>query len=824
MTKLNIPIMFKGYARSIDLDAVREFGKANPIEIPNRAGGRDDKDARIRNPAEDAKDMRELECLLAHLERVGERMIVEDGPDGAVLVRYDSLRFMLPASAVDVEPCMDEATLEGRLLPGQGGGQAFGLVLPEGTSLKDLEGRVKEAEDGLRALNSEEKKIRDVESEGMADIAAELAALQARIKERQEALLAELAKKREEMEAAMEGLRRQVLVMETKIYGIRCYLGEAVTFHTVRDGRPAGADVPVILYQKLRFLDEEFGRILAIDGFWDEASAKSDLLTILESREDIVDMLAPGPRSISVAKASRTGKVKGHVDGLKNVLRDYDTYHKNQLLLLVRDGERLHIAWMDSDKVMVSDDNMFLTPKSTEVPQDAETEGMPWYVTESDRERYRAREERRRRDDYISRWFLFVTLQGLLDNTDLMGLPKGTSIMQENGLVVFSSAKGWLGTSGYGTFKEMLQRSRDIPYKEGDHVLTIGGVFAEHSTYSYNDRGIGPNNRTGGTHLPPKTVLPVNKVLPGLEVRYTARLCRARVEKDPQGRAMYRFSDGSRCNYSEVYMSKDGKRTKEIGMPDGYEPAYRLVELDETVERTWTETFSAEKVHDFLNVQSRSSYKVLTTGQLFELSRTHRSAMLDDPDAGVKPLFYYRVRTNIDDSYGERLLGQELLVWGEPLEANVVRETGHQYYCQTMQDGYKGQYPVNLQFYESEVIPVDFLCRTWIRDVIRSGHVGDVRLCGTKMSFADLLPYLHVALGYVKGREEGEKELLTAAGGGEWVEANEDWDAVLLEWRLREGAHRLTKPGARKFLRGVMKACGGGTPEAATQKAAKPEA
>jgi len=37
---------------------------------------------------------------------------------------------------------------------------------------------------------------------------------------------------------------------------------------------------------------------------------------------------------------------------------------------------------------------------------------------------------------------------------------------------------------------------------------------------------------------------------------------------------------------------------------------------------------------------------------------------------------------------------------------------------------------------------------------------------------------------YLKGREEAEKDMLLAAGGKAFVEANNDWDAILCEWKI----------------------------------------
>lgn len=56
-------------------------------------------------------------------------------------------------------------------------------------------------------------------------------------------------------------------MLETEIYAIRCITGEVVNFTKLTDGRNADAANPVVVYQKLRYLDEEMGKIMALYNF-----------------------------------------------------------------------------------------------------------------------------------------------------------------------------------------------------------------------------------------------------------------------------------------------------------------------------------------------------------------------------------------------------------------------------------------------------------------------------------------------------------------------------------------------------------------------------
>ena len=58
----------------------------------------------------------------------------------------------------------------------------------------------------------------------------------------------------EEKVAQMEA---QIWLLDSQIYAIRCFAGETVNFAHIRTGRNAPDTEPVIIYQKLRFLDED---------------------------------------------------------------------------------------------------------------------------------------------------------------------------------------------------------------------------------------------------------------------------------------------------------------------------------------------------------------------------------------------------------------------------------------------------------------------------------------------------------------------------------------------------------------------------------------
>ena len=108
---------------------------------------------------------------------------------------------------------------------------------------------------------------------------------------------------------------------------------------------------------------------------------------------------------------------------------------------------------------------------------------------------------------------------------------------------------------------------------------------------------------------------------------------------------------------------------------------------------------------------------------------------------------------------------------------------------------------VNFEIMPDEYVRTTYLCSTWLKYVITTGNVGDFRIGGTKMSYAEALKYLNKLIEHVKKREETEKTLLLKAGGKKYIESHSDWDRELCEWRIANRVTNLTARSAMKFVK-----------------------
>ena len=802
--------MLTGYT-NIDAEKVKKYASENPTWTkehwadyfcPNRNRIPLSGTGRVMDPIGDRRDAGIFYGLLSHLSETVQKMEVYMKDDFAAVVGYNGKRFVLPSEFVSVVPLTDYSSVTGSRLKialiGKGGSR--GMMLPDVPGESGLEIRKKksETEKSLLELAEEEKAIKDCTSSAMADLKKQLDELKRKIEERQKQLMEELKKKQDELAKKKRELEKELFILETQIYGIRCYLGETVSFYTVRGGDPAPKDAPIVIYQKIRFLDEELGKHLALFAYGAHEDDKEQLLSVLKYRDDIADLLCPGPKSISVAKISRTGMIKGASETVANMLEDYAMYHENQLAVLIRNGQQIHISWLDADKINVSDDNVFFRPGLQDGTEEDAIEEKDPFLRRM-REERRTEQEKKARKEVLSRWFFFAVLQGVLDNTLLLSLPEKVSITDmDSPYVVFSTAEGWIPESRYSSFADMLQKSENIPFKKGDFVMTGMGIERDDRRSGRtagawdNNRGIGSKNRTWGVSLPGKTLLPINKVIPNIRVKYTVQICRARIEMDPEGLVMYEYDEGkTRSSYPD--------RNRDDAVIVKY-PSYTAVYTDDAVgTENMERIIEGDEWHDYAAALETESYKKLPEKYLLRMSNVYeKNIFYIDKEGKECSIPGFDTGKN---AYEAQEAGKELL-YRKAVSAEVIGETGYQYYCQAKGGGYRSGHTVNFRVYEHEVIPVTFLCSSWIRSVIAGGNIGsNYTLCGRSMSYSDMLPYLHKILVHLEEREKTEKQMIVSAGGKKWLSDLPDWDAILCEWKIMNGIHVLTETRAKRFVR-----------------------
>lgn len=705
----------------------------------------------------------DLKALLTHLEEIGEKLWLFYYDDTACIIGYENRQFLMNSAFVKPEYLRDYSELTGseiKSLTGQISGAGLLPSVIEENSVKTLTDKKSEAEQALKDARNE-------------------------IRAKEDEIRQEMHKKIEEMKALMQGkldelnekveqYQKEIFILESQIYSIRCYTGEVIKFHKIREGKPAPKEEALILYQKIRFLDEELGKHVSIFDFNGEDDTR--LIYLLKIRDDIAEPLAPGKKSLTILRTSRTGKFVGANEKVDNMLAEYELYHGKQLALLLRDGENLYIAWCDADNIVINEENAFYsTTKQTE----ERAEGADSAINNAETGIHEA----------LSRYYLLAILQGMIDAKNILDFPEPVNVLDPaQKYVIFSLAEGWIAENKYGTFAEMLEKSRKNSVKKGDDIITILRLSpnreGKYKKYS-NDRGIGYRNRTSETSLAGKTVYPVNLILNDAIVEY----------------AFEAIEVTEFIGAEEINCTRDGVTTREKCPCIQYSVTNNVLFTGQGTAEFGFETYKEMKA------QHRD---------LVQATINHEDALGNAYNA-IPDLFYkdecgaeHKYHKQTYDYWNKKPLQvtDKQLYCKRITECRIVKEVPHTF-VSVEQNGYGSYsnnfknttYHVNLEVYEDEYFPLTFFCSSWINEVIQNGNIGNLSFPGASPSFADMLPYLHKMLEHLKEREEAEKDMLLAAGGKSFVEANSDWDAILCEWKIVNNVHTMSLSRAKKFVK-----------------------
>lgn len=240
----------------------------------------------------------------------------------------------------------------------------------------------------IEKLKSEMKDVEGAKTGELAELTAQIEALKQELWQKKDKLMAELNRKMEEMEEKKEQLEGQIYLLDSQIYAIRCYAGEVVNFTRIRSGKNAPDTEPIVVHQKLRFLDEDLGRLASLYEIqWNELDMFE---SFLKHSPYALDTFAPNERCIMLVRLSRTGKSIGRAmdnEGrpYHNMLDRYDYYHGKTVGIIIRNGENLYLGWTDENRVHISDD-LILT--RAQVVTETVPEEPKEFIFESERKRY----------------------------------------------------------------------------------------------------------------------------------------------------------------------------------------------------------------------------------------------------------------------------------------------------------------------------------------------------------------------------------------------------------------------------------------------------
>lgn len=643
--------------------------------------------------------------------------------DGIAVLQSESLMIGLPDSTVF---CKEYTDLD--ICPELMG--KYPLVSKNSASRKEVASGIRNKQ---KEIDGKKKELELLEKEKQAELEKLKQELEAKYAEKTQLI----REKKKEMEEQMVQLNNQMFVLDTELYGIRCMMGETVQFVQLVKGLEAEEKVPVVFFQKIRFLDEELGKWLAVYDF--DGKDITTFEDALKNREDIGERFAPGPKSVSVIRISKNNILCGASDMVSNVLDTYKKFHGKQIGILIRNGENLYVGWTDEEKVRIKDENVYLKPETREDSlEEAEVQS---------------------REEVASRYFVFSILQGVLNDGRILKVPEKINVLTPSPYLIFSMADGWLEDNQYGTFADIVERT-DAPLMKGDMILTtlkierddagLGNIWNNGRSTRYdawnNDRGRGERNRTHDAHIPDRRVVPVNLVDTIDTYTITEKKFRLTVTEVP----VKVIREG---NTTVTQFRYDTKKTNEyLGKITSYL------------------TVKNNKLYEKIDVKGKPPEQILATAKAYGYVHTDAEQIMMDHAHS-----YYTV-----------------------FESIVHTETEKEYYVSAKKDNYWKDTDsfANMEIRPGEYLNLTFLNSVYLVYAIQNHKIGGWRRGGMTVDYANSIPYLNKALEYIRKREKEEAAML-----GRYMELYEGWQVDVSEWRLKNNYHRLTDARAGKFAK-----------------------
>lgn len=572
--------------------------------------------------------------------------------------------------------------------------------------------------------------------------------LELQYKEKTDALQAMKAN----LDMQLDALNKKLYMIESEIYVLRCITGEVVNFVQLTSGQHADHNSPVVIYQKLRFLDEELGKFLAIYDYEGTSNEMRYFEEILKNREDMQELFCPGEKSVSFVKISRTGNSFAASPIFANVLDSYKKYHGSTIAILIRDGENLYIGWTDEDKIAIVDDNVFFAPQKETITQETE------YATSSTQK------------EMLSRLFIFSVLQGLINDGKIIRLPQRVTVTKPSPYIVFSLADGWIEDNTYGSWEDILTASSNEALRKGDMVLTTqritrddagfyGGRRTVDDAYN-NDRGRGEKNRTHDVSISDCTIYPINLVdkdecydLYYLDYPYAAIEHKYNERPHKNGGITYEI------RYEYIELQGPPVLTKDADVfENGLHSVYGKITED--------------NIEDF--IKWKEAY--------YHEDSFHRESKIfsshDDSIKCFRREFYKADHTVTEAHY---------------FISEVKKDSGYDWRLdRTVKKAH-----ANMELYKGEFLDLTYLDSVRLKYAIVNRKVNNWCIGHKQVDYAMAIRYLNKALEYLTAREKAEKDLLLKYTD----QLPENWPVLLSSWRHEKGYHSLTATRAKAFVK-----------------------
>lgn len=313
------------------------------------------------------------------------------------------------------------------------------------------------------------EKVSDFEDEAFAGQLAAINNLKAEMEAKITAMYEMQAKMMAELQSKIKLYEHELLIMRSDLTAFEYRNGLTVNFMNIHKGANAPINQPIIIHQKLIYLDEDLPRLTDL---YDVNSGSLEVA--IKNSPALLEHICPTSKGITFLKMRNS---TGYFE-LDNTVMEFvrDTM-PNEIGVLIRNGENTWFTWLDSQDISLSTDSF--TSKSSD--------------------------EKTSVSLLQSRYYLFNLIMGLIERNEILQLDHVPTNMFADPGIIWSSADSQITDSTYvelGKIISILNR-----YSKTDDPIYVLNSFKDSAKYTgrygggTTERGRGDNALTDNTRV-----------------------------------------------------------------------------------------------------------------------------------------------------------------------------------------------------------------------------------------------------------------------------------------------------------------------------------
>lgn len=270
----------------------------------------------------------------------------------------------------------------------------------------------------------------------------------------------------EQLEKETSRLKDKIFYLRLNIFELRTSFGDTFDLYNISKGKNTEIEIPLIIYQKFRYLDEEFSLLQNAHPY-----LSLDQTTIMsffnQGNNLIIDTFIPTEKGIVCFKVSEDNK-RYFKD--KNILETLENYHKDQIGLLLKNGENVYLAFIDNE--LIVNNNIFVTEKT----MDENIVKIENIKSIRDKQL----------NEVINRKLLLSIIKKLTINSNIFPGLEQEDLLNSN-KIVFSSADNFIQNNTYKTFSEYLNSKKCCKRNETIYIFDeINGSVDHYNSFNGN--------------------------------------------------------------------------------------------------------------------------------------------------------------------------------------------------------------------------------------------------------------------------------------------------------------------------------------------------